>query len=156
MTFTAQLWEEMDCGIGFAKPQEPCKHLMGVAVTDHKGLYDVFPGKQLQLSEKRSQVECRGNVETIAGWGITIRWVAGCYQLADPLTKVDETSGNRFRTFLKTNLYTLVFDKDFVAGKEVDKSARDQWFSKIKSGQTYERVHMMQEERWFDKELRLR
>ena len=43
-------------------------------VIDHKGLYDVYAGKNFQLSEKRSQVEAKATKESLEEWEIPIRW----------------------------------------------------------------------------------
>ena len=65
----------------------------GAVVMDHKGLYDIYSGKRLQLEEKRSQVEAQSNLESISTFGMRPRWVAGIYQLADALTERDRQNG---------------------------------------------------------------
>ena len=54
---------------GIAADVESKRHA-GAVVMDHKGLYDIYSGKRLQLEEKRSQVEAQSNLESISThWG---------------------------------------------------------------------------------------
>ena len=91
----------------------------GGLVVDHKGLYDIYAGKKLQLEEKRSQVEAKANLETLELWGIRCRWVAGCYQLANAMTKEDIRANDSLREFLRRNQWAVVYDPKFVAGKKI-------------------------------------
>ena len=84
-------------------------------ITDCKSLIDALAKvepSRLQLTEQRSALECHGCKQRLTQTNAEVRWVSSDRQLADGLTKSDETSTEALKKSQRKGYWKIMFDPD--------------------------------------------
>ena len=97
------------------------KQFEGALCTDSKGGFDAVRYNKshlLGLSNARSAPQALYNFENTSGAGSKLRWVASDHDLSGSLTKNRADCRVGFQKFLKTWLWAVKYDPQFIASKK--------------------------------------
>ena len=129
------LWTEMH---GAGRAQEPRTDLVynkeqqvlqvkGILCTDSKGGYDALERNEsplLGLSNMRAALQAFALRDNLKRVRCELRWLASDYDLADAMTKKRADSRVGLIKFLKTWLWSIAFDPNFVSAKRNKKQGQ--------------------------------
>ena len=129
------LWTEMH---GAGRAQEPRTDLFynkeqqvlqvkGILCTDSKGGYDALERNEsplLGLSNMRAALQAFALRDNLKRVRCELRWLASDYDLADAMTKKRADSRVGLIKFLKTWLWSIAFDPNFVSAKRNKKKGQ--------------------------------
>ena len=105
----------------------------GVVGTDSKGGYDAVTrheGANLGLSNARAAIQGHQVKESIQQAGTRLIWLSGEWNISDALTKKSPECRRTFEQYLKTRVWMLHFDPNFVISA---KKARQQGKSAVQT-----------------------
>ena len=129
------LWCEIH-GAGLSRPrdankvefsEEMVKQVEGLLCTDSKGGFDAVLYNEsplLGLSNTRSALQALQLREYLQRAGSKLRWVASDYDLGDSLTKKRPDCRVGLQKFLKTWLWAVKYDPQFIASKKNKKEGK--------------------------------
>ena len=99
----------------------------GILCTDSKGGYDALERNEsplLGLSNMRAALQAFALRDNLKRVNCELRWLASDYDLADAMTKKRAESRVGLMKFLKTWLWSIAFDPNFVSAKRNKKHGR--------------------------------
>ena len=123
-------------GAGLSRPrdankvefsEEMVKQVEGLLCTDSKGGFDAVLYNEsplLGLSNTRSALQALQLREYLQRAGSKLRWVASDYDLGDSLTKKRPDCRVGLQKFLKTWLWAVKYDPQFIASKKNKKEGK--------------------------------
>jgi hypothetical protein len=130
--FRARLiWAELNgatCehGNDFLKAgEEAVRAVPGIVGTDSKGGYDAVTreeGPNLGLSNARAAIQGHQLKESVKRSGTRLIWLSGEWNISDALTKKGADARASFMQFLKTGIWMLRFDPNFVVSAKKSKA----------------------------------
>ena len=101
--------------------------LRGVLCTDSRGGYDAVELNEsplLGLSNMRAALQAFQLRDNLKRVGCELRWLASDYDLADGFTKKRAESREGLVKYLRTRLWSIAFDPNFIAAKKNRKTGK--------------------------------
>ena len=129
------LWTEMHGAGGITEPrsnlvqdkEHQVLRVRGILCTDSKGGYDALERNEsplLGLSNMRAALQAFALRDNLKRVRCELRWLASDYDLADAMTKKRPDSRVGLVKFLKTWLWSIAFDPNFVSAKRNKKQGQ--------------------------------
>ena len=101
--------------------------LRGILCTDSRGGYDAVELNEsplLGLSNMRAALQAFQLRDNLKRVGCELRWLASDYDLADGFTKKRAESRDGLVKYLRTRLWSIAFDPNFIAAKKNRKAGK--------------------------------
>ncbi|CAE7462825.1 GIP [Symbiodinium sp. CCMP2592] len=108
--------------------EEQVTRVRGILCTDSKGGYDALERNEsplLGLSNMRAALQAFALRDNLKRVRCELRWLASDYDLADAMTKKRADSRVGLLKFLKTWLWSIAFDPNFVSAKRNKKKGKE-------------------------------
>ena len=103
------------------------RQIKGIVATDSRGGFDAVlynESPMLGLSNTRAALQALQLRESLIRGATELRWVASDYDLGNALTKKKAETRAGLLKFLRTLLWSVAYDKDFVSARKNHEKGR--------------------------------